>query len=121
ALTQDTTHALAGVEHGTGRLAHHPLRQVAVVWQRDHTARVGGDVLGQAPHAGTGQNDDPLPLMERIRAAFHNHTGTLVAWPADLQRVMILGVPRPIPMPNVAAADRHPLQLDEALTILNGR
>src|SRR6266568_6868104 len=34
---------------------------------------------------------------------------------------MILGIPRPIPVPNVAAADRYPLQLDEALAILDGR
>src|SRR5262244_2176316 len=59
--------------------------------------------------------------MERIRAALHDHTGTLVAGPADLQRIMILGVPRPISMPDVAAADRYPLQLDETLAILDGR
>src|SRR5262247_4142148 len=59
--------------------------------------------------------------MERIRATFHDHTGTFVAGPTDLQRVMILGVPRPISMPDVAATDRHPLQLDEALAISDRR
>jgi len=44
-----------------------------------------------------------------------------MAGPADLQGVMLVGVYRPIAMPDVAAADRHALQLDEALTIRDGR
>src|SRR5215813_5784355 len=34
---------------------------------------------------------------------------------------MVLRVYRPIAMPDVAAADRYPLQLDETLAILDGR
>src|SRR3989442_816717 len=64
---------------------------------------------------------DHLPLMERIGTASHDHTSTLMAGSADRQRVMLLGVQRPIAMPDVAAADRHPLQLDEALAIRDGR
>ena len=59
--------------------------------------------------------------MECIRTALHNYAGTFMAGPANRQRVMILGVPRPIPMPDVAAADRHPLKFDEALAILDRR
>src|SRR5262245_16020713 len=59
--------------------------------------------------------------MERIRAALHNRAGTLMTGPANRQRVVILGVLRPISVPDVAAADRHPLQLDEALAIFDRR
>ena len=62
-----------------------------------------------------------MPLMECIRTALHNYAGTFMAGPANRQRVMILGVLRPIAMPNVATADRYPLQLDEALAILDRR
>src|SRR5262245_27657500 len=59
--------------------------------------------------------------MECRSTALHHHAGTLMAGPANRQRVMLPGVDRPIAMPDVAAADRHPLQLDEALAIRNGR
>jgi hypothetical protein len=121
ALAQDAPHPLAGVEHGACWLAHDPLRQVAMVRQGDQPARGGGEVLRQASHASARQDDDPLPHMEGVRLALHDHAGTLMAWSADLQRVMLLGIPRPIAMANVAAADRHPLELDEALAILDRR
>jgi hypothetical protein len=92
-----------------------------MVWHSNHPARVGSEVLSQASHTGTGQDDDPLPLMKHVSTALHNHASALMAGPADRQRVMILGVPRPIAMPDIAAADRHPLQLDQTLTILDGR
>src|SRR6266850_4874920 len=92
-----------------------------MVWQGNQPARGGGEVLRQASHASAGQDDDPLPRMEGVRLALHDHAGTLMAWAADLQRVMLLGVPGPIAMANVAAADRHPLELDEALAILDRR
>src|SRR5262249_7102081 len=92
-----------------------------VVWQGDHPTRVGGEVLGQAPHTGTGQDNNSLPLMECLCPALHHHAGTLMARPADRQGVMLPGVDRPITMPNITAADRHPLQLDEALAILDSR
>src|SRR5262249_9976921 len=114
-------HALAGVKHCARGLAHYPLRQVAVVWQGDHPPRVGGEVLSQAPHTGTRQDDDSLSLMKCLCPALHHHASTLMARPADCQRVMLPGVDGPITMPNITAADRHPLQLDEALAVLDSR
>src|SRR4029450_6517217 len=92
-----------------------------MLWQGDQPARRGGEVLGQAAHASAGQDDDPLPRMEGVRLALHDHAGTLMTWSADLQRVILLGVAGPIAVANIAAADRHPLELDKALAILNRR
>src|SRR5262249_25320493 len=59
--------------------------------------------------------------MERVCTALHHDASTLMAGSTDRQGVMLPGVNRPITVPDVTATDRYPLQLDEALAIVDSR
>ena len=117
-LAQDRAHLLAGVQHGAGRLAHHPTRQVSVVGKRCHAPLVAVDVLHQpAASPGTGQHNYALAHGELVGAALYYGARRLVAGAAHAHGVLFFRMDGAVGVADVAAADRPCFQLDETLAV----
>ena len=78
---------------------------------------MGNQVFHQPAGAAFRDDDNPLPFVIGVGAAFHHNAGQFVAGPARRHGIVFLRLDRPVAVANIAAADGDPFQLDKALAV----